>query len=157
MKPTATWKKWLGTGAIALMAASGCADRNKNGQPDSVATEAEVDRATDKTGDVVAGAADKVGDAVSSAASTIAKEGKNVDDALVITPKVKAALAANASIKAMDINVDTTDKNVTLSGTVNSAAQKTAAGVIAKKNAPGYAIVNNLKVAGGAAAKVKKS
>ncbi|MDF2441117.1 MAG: hypothetical protein JWN98_2101 [Abditibacteriota bacterium] len=156
MKHTSTWTKWLGIGAITLVAASGCADRNKNGQPDSVATGGEMDNAAGKTGDVVANVANKAEGLAETAAKVIAKEGKNVDDAIVITPKVKAALAANPSIRAMAIDVSTTDKNVTLDGTVQNAAQKTAAGMIAKKNAPGYKIINNLKVAGGASAKMKK-
>lgn len=155
MKHTTTWTKWLGIGAITLVAASGCADRNKNGQPDSVATGAEMDKAAEKTGDAVAGAADKAGDAMSSAASTVAKAGKNLDDAAVITPKINAALAANKSVSALAINVDTTDTGVTLSGTVKNATQKNVAGQIAKKNAPGYKIMNNLKVAGGASPKMK--
>jgi len=155
MKHTTAWTKWLGIGAITLVTAAGCADRNKNGQPDSVATGAEMDKAAEKTGDAIAGAADKTGDAMSSAADKAGSAMKNLDDAAVITPKVKTALANNASLGGSKIDVDTTDQNVTLSGSVKNAAQKNAAGMIAKKNAPGYKVVNNLKVAGGASGKMK--
>jgi hyperosmotically inducible periplasmic protein len=140
----------LGACTILLTAMVGCADRNNNNQPDDVATAGEVNRAADKAGDAAANAADAAADAAGSAANSVAGAAKNLDDAAVITPKINAAYAANPSLSALKINLDTTDQNVTLSGTVKNAAQKNLAGTIAKKNAPGYKIVNNLKVAGGA-------
>lgn len=75
-----------------------------------------------------------------------ARKPKPAMDAAMITPMVKTALGANGALRGANINVDTTDTRVTLSGVVGSAAQKTLAGSIAKKKAPGYNVVNNLKV-----------
>lgn len=136
-----TWKKWSTLlGAVAVISVAGCADRNNNGQPDSAATSGEISKSVDKAGD----AADSAGDAM-----------KNVDDA-AMTPKIKTALRANASLKGSNINVDSKDSGITLSGTVKNEAQKKVAGNIAKQNAPTYKITNNLKVAGGASPKMNK-
>lgn len=85
--------------------------------------------------------------AVVNTANKAMSGAKNVDDAMTITPMLKTAIMANTAMKNADINVTTTDKNVMLDGTVKSAAQKTMAGNIAKQKAPGYKIMNNLKVA----------
>ncbi|HEX8834140.1 MAG TPA: BON domain-containing protein [Abditibacteriaceae bacterium] len=145
-KQETVWMKFAGVGALALVCAVGCQDKNNNGQPDSPATGQQVENAVEGAGDAVANAAGDAKDA-----------GKNLDDAAVITPKVKTALANNASLAGSNINVDTTDKSVTLSGTVKNAAQKSVAGNIAKQNAPGYSIANSLKVAGGASPTMKKN
>lgn len=139
-----TWKKWSTLlGAVAVMGIAGCADNNNNGQPDSTATAPEMDRSMEKVGNTVENAADK--------AATV---GTNA----VITGKINAAYAANASLSALKINVNTTESNktVTLLGTVTNATQKNLAANIAKQNAPGYKIVNNLKVSGGASPKMNK-
>jgi osmotically-inducible protein OsmY len=162
------WIKFAGVGAMALMVMVGCtgADTDGDGKtadsPEGAAVQNTVDSAQNSAsnaadnvgnaagdaGAAASNAASSVGNAASNAASKVADAGKNLDDAAVITPKVKAAFIANASLKARNINVSTTDKNVTLEGTVQNAAQKTLATNIAKQNAPGYNIVNNLKVAG---------
>jgi hyperosmotically inducible protein len=49
-----------------------------------------------------------------------------------ITIKVKAKLATDSTVKAMHINVDTRDKVVTLSGTVDSEAAKEQALALAR-------------------------
>ena len=68
--------------------------------------------------------------------------------AAVLTPKIKTALGANAALSGSQINVDTMlDGNVVaLRGTTTSNAQKTLAEAIAKKNAPGFRIDNQLVV-----------
>lgn len=46
--------KWLGMGAIvvtSLVGVTGCADRNKNGQPESLATDSEVANTVDTAGE----------------------------------------------------------------------------------------------------------
>jgi osmotically-inducible protein OsmY len=154
---TQQWTKWLGAGAILLIGSAGCADRNKNGQPDSVATEGEVSRTVDNAGDVATSAANKAGQAASNAADSFGNAAKNLDDAAVMTPKIKTAFGNSPVLKGSNIDVSTTDKNVTLSGTVKNAAQSKFAEATAKKNAPGYKVVNNLKVSGGASPVQKKS
>jgi osmotically-inducible protein OsmY len=158
MKTTQTqqWTKWLGAGAVLLVGAVGCADRNNNGQPDSVATEGQVANAVDNAGDAATTAASKAGQAASNAADSLGNVAKNMDDAATITPKVKTALGNSPVLKGSNIDVDTTDQSVTLTGSVKNAAQSKLAEATAKKNAPGYKVVNKLKVTGGASP-VKKA
>lgn len=81
---------------------------------------------------------------------------EDVSVATTITPKVKTALLANESLKDTSIDVSTVDKTVTLSGTVTNNAQKNLAGNIAKQQASGFQIVNNLQVKGGASPVMNK-
>jgi predicted small secreted protein len=69
-------------------------------------------------------------------------------DAAKETIDVKTALMADDTVDASDINVDTfhETKTVLLKGTVPTAAQKTAAGKIAAREAEGYTIDNKLTV-----------
>lgn len=69
-------------------------------------------------------------------------------DAAKETIDVKAALMADDLVDASGINVDTfhESKTVLLKGTVPTAAQKTAAGKIAAREAEGYKIDNQLTV-----------
>jgi osmotically-inducible protein OsmY len=67
----------------------------------------------------------------------------------VETIDVKTALLSDATLDASKINVDTYGdrKLVVLRGTVPTAAQKDEAGRIARQEAPGYRIDNQLAVA----------
>jgi osmotically-inducible protein OsmY len=69
-------------------------------------------------------------------------------DAATETLDVKAALMADTTVDASDINVDTfkETKTVVLKGSVPTAAQKTQAGRIAAREAEGYKIDNQLVV-----------
>lgn len=122
---------------VAVINVAGCADRNKDNVPESPATPGEVDKAVDKAGDAVGNTVDAAGAAAK-------------------TPVIKSALAGNPSLKGSNIDVDSKETGITLSGTVKNEAQKKVAGEIAKKNAPGYTINNNLKVAGGASPMMNK-
>jgi BON domain len=66
-----------------------------------------------------------------------------------ITGKIKGALVASQEVDASGIacGVDTKAKIVTLDGTVPSETQKIRAAAIAKMEAQGYKVVDNLKVA----------
>jgi osmotically-inducible protein OsmY len=147
LKKTTTGTMWLGAGVVALLGVVGCADRNKDNIPESPATSTEMSKSVDKAGKSVENAAKGAGKAVEGMA-----------DAAVNTPKIKSALAANAALKGSNIDVDTqgSKDTVYLKGTVRNAAQSKAAATIAKKNAPNYKIVNQLKVAAGGAAKPAK-
>lgn len=96
------------------------------------AGEATRDAARD-AGDAMERGAESAGSATSAAATTAA---------------IKSALLADQSIEGTDIDVDTVadTRTVTLTGTVETQAQKTAAERIAKEHAEGYTVVNNLKV-----------
>lgn len=130
-------------GAVAVIGIAGCADTNNNNQPDSPATSGQVNNTVDNAGDAMGNAGDEAATVATNAA---------------ITGKINAAYAANASLSALKINVNTTESNktVTLLGTVTNAAQKNLATNLAKQQAPGYKIINNLKVSGGASPKMNK-
>lgn len=66
----------------------------------------------------------------------------------VETMDVKAALIADGRVDAANINVDTSasTKTVVLKGSVATAEQRTTAEAIARDQAKGYTIVNNLTV-----------
>jgi osmotically-inducible protein OsmY len=141
------WGAWLGAGAV-LFTLAGCADRNKNGQPDSPATAGEVSNAVENAGDAAATAVPKAG---ATASSAIGKAGDVIEDAgatAATTSAVKNAYAGQAGLKGSTINVDTKaeDKTVILRGSVTSQAQKKLAESIAKQKATGYKIVNQLAV-----------
>ena len=61
-----------------------------------------------------------------------------------ITTKVKARLAADSTIKASQINVDTRDKVVTLTGNVDSEAAKAQAVALARGTEGVADVVDNL-------------
>jgi hyperosmotically inducible protein len=65
-----------------------------------------------------------------------------------VTTAVKARLAADDTVKAYQIDVDTRDKAVTLSGTVNTAAEKTQAVAVARGTSGVVGVVDNLTVSG---------
>jgi osmotically-inducible protein OsmY len=66
----------------------------------------------------------------------------------VETMDVKAALIADGRVDAGNINVDTIafTKTVVLKGSVPTAEQRTMAEAIARDEAKGYTITNNLTV-----------
>ena len=113
-----------------------------------------TDTAKDKAGDASADVKDK-SDAVKAegreqtddAKRTSAEAGRAID-AAAETLDVKAALMADATVDASDINVDTyhETKTVVLKGSVPTAAQKTEAGRIAAREAEGYKVDNQLVV-----------
>jgi osmotically-inducible protein OsmY len=170
MQKETRWISFVGVGALALVFAAGCTggDQTGDGQtadsPEAAKIQKNVDTAQNaaanaasaagntvansaaKAGQTVVNGAAKAGQATANAAHNTVAGAKNLDDAATVTPTVKTALGANAALAGSNINVSTTDKNVTLEGTVKNAAQKTLAVQIAKKNAPGYIVVDKLKM-----------
>jgi hyperosmotically inducible periplasmic protein len=69
-----------------------------------------------------------------------------------ITTKVKSKLAADDTVKAYQIDVDTKDKVVTLSGNVDSQAAKDQAVALARATEGVADVVDNITVAGGSVA-----
>ena len=78
-----------------------------------------------------------------TANSTMNKAATAVDDA-AITAKVKTAIMAEPGLKAMEINVDTKDAVVTLTGTVPSAPLKDRAKEIATNVSGVKSVQDNL-------------
>jgi osmotically-inducible protein OsmY len=87
-------------------------------------------------------AADKVADTTSNASSKVA----TAADDTAITAKVKAALIAEPGLKSTDINVDTKEATVTLSGTVASNELRDKAKQIASSTNGVKNVVDNLVV-----------
>jgi hypothetical protein len=172
MKNLRKWSAWLGAGAVVMTLSAGCADRNKNGQPESLATSEETastvkegvdatEKAADNAGNAISNSADKMGDAAAKTAdqagTAIAKGADNAADAvtgagaaLTLTSSIKTALGANKGMNGSNIDVDTNGdtKTVSLKGTAKTAAQKNLATAIAKQKAGGFKVNNQLKVAG---------
>jgi hyperosmotically inducible protein len=69
-----------------------------------------------------------------------------------ITTKIKTQLAADDTVKAYQIDVDTKDKVVTLSGNVETQAAKDRAGEIARATTGVADVVNNITVGTASAA-----
>jgi osmotically-inducible protein OsmY len=65
-----------------------------------------------------------------------------------ITTKVKTRLAADDTVKAYQIDVDTKDKVVTLNGTVDSEVAKERAVMVARETTGVASVVDNITVAG---------
>ena len=93
----------------------------------------EVGQGTREAGREAQGAAGRTGAAIGAAGETI---------------DVKAALMADETVDATNINVDTfaDRKTVVLRGSVPTQAQKDAAGKIASREAEGYKVDNQLTV-----------
>jgi hypothetical protein len=100
----------------------------------------KADHAVVATKDMAADATEKTKNAAASTAATL--------EASEQTIEIRAALAEDKSIDASGISVNTDGKTriVTLKGTVPTATQKAAAGMIAKAKAPEYSVVNVLVV-----------
>ena len=107
------------------------------------ATNAAKAEAKDEAAEARAEGREAAGDARKAAGNTGA-----AIDAAAETIDVKAALIAEDTVDASDINVDTfhETKTVVLKGSVPTAAQKVAAGQIAAREAEGYKVNNQLVV-----------
>jgi hyperosmotically inducible protein len=74
-----------------------------------------------------------------------------------ITVKVKAKLAADSTVKASEIHVDTKNKIVTLSGTVDGEAAKAQAVALARGTQGVADVVDNLTVQASQSAEASRS
>jgi hyperosmotically inducible protein len=63
-----------------------------------------------------------------------------------VTAKIKAKMALDDSVKALDVNVDTRGSTVTVSGVVDSAAQRDRVLQLARETAGVTAVVDRLRV-----------
>lgn len=99
---------WIATALFAVALMSGC-NRNDTSTSDAGRT---IDQAQER-------AADKMNDATAQVKEQAADAGARIDDA-AITAKVKTALVGEPGLKALQIDVDTANGVVTLSGAVDS-------------------------------------
>jgi hyperosmotically inducible protein len=73
--------------------------------------------------------------------------GEVVDDAVIVT-KIKTKLVADLEVAATNIDVDSEQGVVTLTGEVRSAEARTQAGQIARDTSGVVRVINNLTVGG---------
>ena len=99
---------------FALTFSVACSSARRTGSTVKDATVATGQEVGDKTEDVAEAVADKTADAT-------------------ITSAVKMKFAADKTVDALDINVDTKDGNVTLTGNVRSKAEADQAVLLAKR------------------------
>jgi len=140
------------TAALTFAVASAACDNTATGvKRDAAEATADTKDATAaakaEAKDDTAGARAEGREAASDSRRTAGNAGA-VAGAATETMDVKTALMADASVDASEINVDTMHqtKTVVLKGSVATAAQKTAAGKIAAREAEGYRIDNQLTV-----------
>lgn len=139
-------RKRLTLTALAVVLPSGLAACNQ--QQPAEKTGQNIDQAGQKQEQAANSAQQQVDQAKAAVAEKTAAAGKAVDDA-ALTARVKAALIAEPSIKAMTIDVDSKDGVVTLFGTTDTLANRdkatqAAAGVQGVKS-----VLNNLKIISG--------
>ncbi|HKE39000.1 MAG TPA: BON domain-containing protein [Casimicrobiaceae bacterium] len=111
----------------------------------STSTSQKLDQSAPKTADATP--APKSADATPSSGS--AMSGSNMSAAAgdtAITAKVKAALIAEPGLKSMDINVETKDGTVTLSGNVASPDLREKAKQVASSTAGVKGVIDNLNI-----------
>ncbi|HUG54661.1 MAG TPA: BON domain-containing protein [Vicinamibacteria bacterium] len=165
-------------GALVVMAGcTATTDNNPNASPSPgayaspTATGDAVDRAregAETAGERIKEGAEQAGDALKDAAEAVrenagpmardakeraepvVKEAGSVLDATKQQLDVKAALYADQTIDAshIDVDVEKDTNTIVLKGSVPSAQQKAAAERVARDMAKGYAVRNELRVAG---------
>jgi hyperosmotically inducible protein len=110
-----------------------------NGRVDDDETRREAGRLASETSGVV-----RVENEITVGTETA---GDVVDDAVIVT-KVKAKLVADLEVAATNIDVDSEQGVVTLTGEVRSAEARTQAGQIARDTSGVVRVINNLTVGG---------
>jgi osmotically-inducible protein OsmY len=110
---------------VALLGA-GCSDQKSPGTVGQ-----KMERATDKMAATTENAANKTATAI---------------DDTAITTKVKSAMVADPTLKALQINVDTKNGVVTLAGAVDSQAMKDKATEVTQAVSGVKSVDNNLTV-----------
>jgi hyperosmotically inducible periplasmic protein len=96
--------------------------------PDSVAgTAGKID--TERARQIGA----QVGEKTAAAAGKVAEEAKEALGDGALTTKIKAKMALDDSVKALNLNVDTSNGIVTVSGKVRSAAERERALQLARE------------------------
>jgi hyperosmotically inducible protein len=111
-----------------------------------------VDRPAERAGQQTGQAADTAHQQIDQTKTAVgekaAEASKTLDDATV-TAKVKSALITEPGVKALEINVDTTDGIVTLHGTTDTLANRDKATRLAAGVEGVKSVTNNLKIISG--------
>ena len=90
----------------------------------------------------------EVGAEVGEAVATGANEAKRATVDAALTSKIKAKMALDDRVKALNIDVDTAGSTVTLSGRVGSADERARAVQLARETDGVTSVVDHLTVAG---------
>jgi len=88
----------------------------------------------------------EVGAKVGATAAVAAEQGRRAINDGAVTAKIKAKMALDDTVKALDIDVDTVGTTVTLSGIVSSEAQKQKALTLARETQGVTQVIDQLKV-----------
>ncbi len=137
--------------AVTITVVTACENTAQGLKQDAAEAEAETRderaAAAAKAKELAAGAAKaarQVGAAAAEAGDELADRASGKKEAL----DVKTALIADASVDAarIDVDVDYATRTVTLNGSVSTTGERTQAETIAKHQANGYKVVNNLSV-----------
>lgn len=126
-------------GISLLLVAGLAACDNKPGPAESAGK--QIDQTANEAGKKISESVEKMGDKINAQS---AKAEVAMDDA-EITTKVKAAIFAEAGLKTLQISVDTVKGVVTLSGSVDSAANSDKAKSLAGAVSGVKGVDNKLK------------
>ena len=88
----------------------------------------------------------EIGAEVGERTAVAAGEARRVLTDGQVTAKIKAKMALDDTVKALDVNVDTSGSTVTVSGVVNSAAQRERVLQLARETAGVTTVVDRLRV-----------
>ena len=128
----------LATVTLLLGAVAACSDSNQTaGQKIDAAVASSERKADQIKAEIKQGAAE-----VKETAGKATASAKQMASDATITSSVKLALAKDASLSALKIDVDTQDGRVALNGTAPDAAAKTRASKLAEA-VSGVALVDN--------------
>jgi hypothetical protein len=111
-----------------------------------VAAVALTSAGCNKSPETVGQKVDRTADKVAATTERATKETAVVVDDAAITTKVKSAVLAEPGLKTLQINVDTKNAVVTLSGTVDTPALKERAMQITQSVEGVRSVVDNLSV-----------
>jgi len=118
--------------ALAMTVAFGLAACEK---PKTAETAGEkIDQAAEKAGEKMDRAAEKAGEKMEDASKKLGEQATKAGEAMedtTITTKIKSAILAEPGLKVLQINVDTMNGVVTLTGTVDSQASSDKAAQVA--------------------------
>jgi hypothetical protein len=109
------------------------------------------DRSVGTTGvadEVDAGRARQTGAAVGETVAEGANKAQRAMADASLTTKIKAKMALDDTIEALDIDIDTDGTTVTLTGTVGSEAQRSRALQLARETEGVASVVDRLRVSG---------
>lgn len=123
-------------GVLALFSVAGCSEKTEEAAETATQSAAQdTQRNVEGAGQAMENTAQNAGQAVENTAQGAANETQDAAAAVILTPKVKNAIIADAALNdpKNTINVDTENQIVYLKGTVASEQLKQRAQAVAQK------------------------